>query len=289
MTPQHRNPQFRADSSCSNPDSVPPAPSSRPGPDAAATRGRGTAVVPAPSARRHGWPAPRGFLRLILLALCACLGLHTPAGLAADLAPSVTTDLQDYPYGGTVYITGQGFLPNETVQCQVVHADGATVETDPDHQPWLVTADENGRFDTTWYVGGLDDIGATLQLTAVGQTSGAMASATFTDAFGIAKLHIGTSTGAEDYIFTAGDTVVVEYTVDPRDSGHPNRSHRIIIKDGSGAVRNVPVCIANTSGSLFYSYTIQPNDPPSTAADWTATLEQLLTADCSGAVEKTSS
>src|SRR6185369_6192692 len=39
----------------------------------------------------------------------------------AAFAQSVTTDQGDYPPGGTVYITGTGFAPGESVHCQVLH------------------------------------------------------------------------------------------------------------------------------------------------------------------------
>src|SRR5207244_8566689 len=45
-----------------------------------------------------------------------------------------------------------------------------------------VVADANGNFETSWYIFSEDLIGATMQVTGTGQTSGFTASATFTDA-----------------------------------------------------------------------------------------------------------
>src|SRR5262245_5191073 len=62
--------------------------------------------------------------------------------------PTLTTDREDYPPYSYVYFHGSGFEPGETV-------DMIVVETDPVQQsfePWQVVADENGEFDTSWYV-----------------------------------------------------------------------------------------------------------------------------------------
>jgi len=61
---------------------------------------------------------------------------------------TLTTDLQDYPPFSYVYFSGTGFQPGETVNMIVV-------ETDPiqeSFEPWDVVADENGEFDTSWYI-----------------------------------------------------------------------------------------------------------------------------------------
>src|SRR5439155_8906568 len=78
-----------------------------------------------------------------------------------------------------VQITGAGFQPNETVNNQVVQIEGPLAGLA--YEPWVVTPDDNGNFATTWYVFTDELIGATLKLTAVGQTSGFMASVVFSD------------------------------------------------------------------------------------------------------------
>ncbi len=127
-----------------------------------------------------GRPAPthaRGYFLALLFALGVLLA--PASAFAQDTTNStatVTTDQSDYPPGGTVYITGAGFQPNETVTNQVLHADPNVPNDDatsPAHQPWTVTADADGNFSTTWDVPlAEDEAGATLQLTATGQTSG---------------------------------------------------------------------------------------------------------------------
>src|SRR5438552_3757099 len=114
--------------------------------------------------------------------LCALFFVQLISASALAQA-TVTTDQSDYPPGGTVYITGAGFAPGETVTNQVLHIpDIGDNNTSPAHQPWTVTADADGNFSTTWDVPfDEDELGATLQLTATGQTSGVTAQTTFTD------------------------------------------------------------------------------------------------------------
>ena len=97
---------------------------------------------------------------------------------------TLTTDRADYPPYSYVHISGTGFDPAETVNM-------IAVELDPIQQafqPWDVVADENGDIDTTWYIFSDELIGATMQVTATGQTSALTASATFTDAVNVSFL-----------------------------------------------------------------------------------------------------
>ena len=91
---------------------------------------------------------------------------------------TLTTNLDDYPPYSYVYIDGTGFEPGETVNMIVVELD----PVQQSFQPWDVVADENGNISTSWYIFSEELIGATMQVTATGQTSGLTASATFTDA-----------------------------------------------------------------------------------------------------------
>src|SRR6266849_4649171 len=125
---------------------------------------------------------PHSALGRWMLALgCSLLSFATTA--LAQSAAWVTTDAPDYPPGSTVYIAGGGFAPGEIVTNQVLHIpDTGDNNTSTAHQPWTVTADADGNFSTTWDVPfDQDELGATLQLTAVGQTSGLTALTTFTD------------------------------------------------------------------------------------------------------------
>ncbi|WP_035671471.1 T9SS type A sorting domain-containing protein [Flavobacterium sp. 83] len=97
---------------------------------------------------------------------------------------TVTTDLLDYPPGATVFITGSGFQADESVDLQVIHtlANGDN-DTSAAHLPWVIIADSSGNINSTWLVPfDEDELGATLLLTANGQSSGIHAEWTFTDA-----------------------------------------------------------------------------------------------------------
>lgn len=89
---------------------------------------------------------------------------------------TVTTDKADYAPGETVTITGAGFAANELV-------DLSLVEDAEHHEPrtWTVTADDNGGFVDASFAPEEHDLGVTFTVTATGQTSGLVATTTFTD------------------------------------------------------------------------------------------------------------
>ena len=72
-----------------------------------------------------------------------------PAPPPLPTGTRVVTDQADYAPGSTAHIRGQEFQAGETVSLQVLHADG-TPATGADHEPWSVTADLLGGFQTTW-------------------------------------------------------------------------------------------------------------------------------------------
>jgi VCBS repeat-containing protein len=108
-----------------------------------------------------------------------------------DEAATIKTDKSDYAPGETAVITGTGFQPYERVTLQVIHIEGIAedvvdhyehiVTAGEGHEPWTVTADENGSVNSTWYVHPDDSLGATFLLTAVGEASGRTARYVFTD------------------------------------------------------------------------------------------------------------
>ncbi|PYI58437.1 MAG: hypothetical protein DMC59_08465, partial [Verrucomicrobia bacterium] len=86
---------------------------------------------------------------------------------------TLTTDREDYPPFSYVYFHGTGFQPGETVNLIVVELSAAPSS----FQPWNVVADKNGGFDTSWYISSEQFRGATLQVTATGESSRINASA----------------------------------------------------------------------------------------------------------------
>src|SRR2546426_1078314 len=94
---------------------------------------------------------PHSALGRLLSAICYLLSPLLCASALAQSAAWVTTDAADYPPGGTVYITGGGFTPGETVTNQVLHIpDTGDNNTSTAHQPWTTTADDAGNISTTW-------------------------------------------------------------------------------------------------------------------------------------------
>jgi hypothetical protein len=126
------------------------------------------------------------------------------------LSALVTTDQTDYAPGSTAIITatndgnpGTNFQPGETVQFYIDRTDGIPVDAPPAIQTWDVTdgvggftpyqdasgmwwfpdTDNtvDGNVGTSWYVDP-QFAGASLELTATGLTSGAVATTDYTDA-----------------------------------------------------------------------------------------------------------
>src|SRR5438034_2581327 len=123
-------------------------------------------------------------LSLCVAFVCAiALFTLSPRAQCPGEQPTVTTDKADYAPGSTVFITGTGFGANDLVTLQVLHADkSGDNDTSGAHASWNVAADGNGNFQAIWLVpADEDELGATLQLTAVGSPSGLIATTTFTD------------------------------------------------------------------------------------------------------------
>ncbi len=147
---------------------------------------------------------------------------------------TLTTDREDYPPFSYVYFHGTGFQPGETVNMIVVELSRA----DPaSFKPWDVVADENGEFDTGWYIFSPQFSGATLQATATGQSSGLTALANASAAVA------ATAKGAD----AAGPTSITSNTV----TASSGQTLLILVtaeSDSSGAARPI-TSVANSSGA----------------------------------------
>ncbi|MFV7235384.1 beta strand repeat-containing protein, partial [Flavobacterium sp. ZB4R12] len=95
---------------------------------------------------------------------------------------SLTSDFPDYKPGTIATFTGVGFLPEETVHLQVLHSKIYPDDTaDVAHDAWIVAADVNGKFVTTWQLSTTHCVGKILRVTAIGQFSGENVWHEFTD------------------------------------------------------------------------------------------------------------
>ncbi|MGZ3991275.1 MAG: beta strand repeat-containing protein, partial [Flavisolibacter sp.] len=170
-------------------------------------------------------------LRLLGMTLGVVL-LSLISSFAQGQTATIQTDKLDYPPGSTVIITGTGFQAGEQVQLQVLHLDtNGDNDTSSAHQPWMVTADASGNVSATWIVPlDQDELGATLKLTAVGQTSGLHAEWTFTD--NVTSVTITSPTTSSPISVPAGCNVTVNYSYTGTNGGS-NGSSTINIKSGT--------------------------------------------------------
>ncbi len=113
---------------------------------------------------------------------------------------SVSLDQADLDYapGETVYITGTGWQPGETITLEVSNltnpdVDCGAVNPEP-HELWTTTADAEGNFTASWYVNDCE-LGADLLLEAFGITSGSTYEIFFTDAISLSPFMIGVQNG----------------------------------------------------------------------------------------------
>src|SRR4028119_167246 len=120
---------------------------------------------------------PFAFL-LVMLAIAIAFPVAMVFGQDAGAqtpAPTIKSDLPDYPPGATVTLTGSGWQPGETVNIFVNDDSSATWTRNVD-----VTADESGNIRDqfnlpAWFV-------ADYSVKATGRSSGLVATTTFTDA-----------------------------------------------------------------------------------------------------------
>src|SRR6266540_1266504 len=165
-------------------------------------------------------------------------------------AQTLTSDQADYAPGTTATLTGSGFQPGETVVVQVLHYDG-TSDGGAEHQPWEVTADENGNFTTTWHVCEDDCVGATLKATADGQTSGLHAETTFTDS-------LDWCLGVSQSSFCSGASSTLTFTATVATSSSPGQVGTIRVTIPAGFAVN-SANFVSASGKTWLSPTITGN------------------------------
>jgi LPXTG-motif cell wall-anchored protein len=126
----------------------------------------------------------------------------TTSSAAADSAsrPTITSDLADYPPGGTVTLTGTGWQPGEVVTIVVNDTGGLTWNLEQD-----VVADSDGGITLTFNLP--DRYVPDYDVTATGTVSG-VARTTFTDAAnGVWRYWISTVTPANSSQVTPSSTI----------------------------------------------------------------------------------
>jgi len=171
---------------------------------------------------------------------------------------TVTTDQLDYPPGSTVFITGSGYTPGETVVLHVAHTPPeASDSTDPAHEPWNVIADANGNISSDWVIDA-DGLGATYLLTADGQSSLLHAETIFTDAANDLFSYASNCSTLKTS-FCLGETVCVKAT-------GTSGSNHIEWYNPSNVLSNRTPTTGDLSGDLTSSFA------PTVAGTWTIKL-----------------
>jgi len=161
----------------------------------------------------------RAFVSALLAAAVAACGDERP--VTAPTAPSkvrvlaaigtdsttgatIETDLDDYAPGGSVYLTGRGWAPNESVHLVMTE--------DPDvHEDVIadVEADSTGAFSLRFYEVQENDVGALFTLTGTGGTSGSIVTVQFTDGRNISAIDLSPGSPTAGATVTATTEVVL--------------------------------------------------------------------------------
>jgi large repetitive protein len=120
---------------------------------------------------------------------------------------------------------------------------------------------------------------ALLALCVGGLSAGAPANAA--PPFSLKQLHLGTSAGPEDYLFTRGNSVTGTGRVDA------STYYRFVVTDPSATTRSTSLCRpASLGGSVSGSYALGAADPLSGSNAWKFTLQEFTNSLCSGSPSK---
>src|SRR5262245_48017457 len=183
---------------------------------------------------------------------------------------SLVTDKLDYVPNETALITGSGFQQGETIDLRVVRTDGL-----PDYpqgnQPWQVTDGGagdldgaiNGNFQTTWFVEE-QYAGASLMASATGLTSGATASAAFTDAGTSVNVTSPTATTPVT-LKTLPSTVRVGFTYSTSSENGTTNAIATVKSAGGAVIVSSSKALPNTAGGQTGTNFVDVTIPAGTA------------------------
>ncbi len=216
-------------------------------------------------------------LALLLLAIPAPAAAQADPACAQTGAETVTTDKPRYPVEALVHISGSGYAPGCDVIVRVVRPDGSIVTGDGTETTGsdIVRTDASGGLTYDYR---LNTISGTYRVYVVDPVSGdVLASVEFEDAAIIDDLRLG-ATGAENYVFTAGDRVDAAGTV--ANSRHYRWT--VIRSDGTTVIGPCASTIGSPPGPtspVTGSYTVQASDPVSTSQPYTYRLDEFGNTD----------
>ena len=200
---------------------------------------------------------------------------------------SITTDKDDYAPGDTVWFTGAGWTPGDSVD--IVLTDDPTL----DSHNWTVGIGEDGGFRDSTYVVDINDLGVTFTLTATSRATGQSLTVVFTDglitftsfAFFPGGATSGTGpnacTGASGTSVASGTQIcaVAAFSV----AGNGNTPASIRWRNPAGSVVSVslrtPDFPNGTSGAQAFSAAFTPT----VVGTWTALLCESGNLNITGA------
>ena len=193
------------------------------------------------------------FRRIVLVVVWAIFGtaiamVPWTQRAQAQTGPTLVTDHTAYKAGETVTTSGSGFAPNESVNFQVIHANGRH-EPSGGHDRVSLLANGTGAFTATWSINVIDSEGNSFKATAGGRSSGDAPPAEFRR---IATVE------TDKYDYKPGDTVLI------RGEGFlPNEQVTLQVLHLSGRL----------DGSSYYPFnTYADSTGPSLPHGWLARL-----------------
>ena len=209
--------------------------------------------------------------------------VKSPASLRLNTSlgdgPTISTDKVDYLPGETVSIIGGDWNAGESVTLQVIRTEEGADNTLAQYQPWSVTADVNGNVSSSWEVTEAE-VGATMKLTADGQSSSAHAEVIFTDLTGGAtiRLYSDSPPTVQQTAFAWGRTVYPQIT-----SGNTGRCYSMQVFTPNGNPFGSAIGFKPTAATYNSpSFTIPAAGPSGTW--WLVVGEAVPNADgtCTG-------
>jgi hypothetical protein len=172
----------------------------------------------------------------------------TPA-VAPQGAPAVSTDRTGYLFTQTVIITGQGFVPGDSVTLRVTHAGGGA-ESGAGHDPFFANASDDGSFTAEWSIDAGDAAGHEFVVSAQGALTGAAAS------FAFQRI---ASVIADKFDYAAGETAVIS-----GNGFNPGELVAVRVQHSNGLNDNahhIPYEVtADVNGAFSHQWYVDPSD-----------------------------
>ncbi len=212
-------------------------------------------------------------LSILALALAAAPAHAQSTTCAQTGQETVATDKADYPPESTVHMSGSGYAANCQVMVEVTRPDGSVVLGDGTGTPGsdFVDTGDDGSLSYDYLLQRLE---GEYTVEVRGEEGTVLARTTFTDAFGISKLRVGTAAGTENYAYAPGDTIYADSDADN------SKWYRFFLKDASGAVQSSTLCTATPILEASKVLTVPAAAAATTTNGWQVNLVQYTNATC---------